>query len=188
MSTKTEQPKPPARHEGTGQAAAAQKNREREARKRVIGECERLGFPREDWPAFVQTDLGPEYSHSFIPEPFQPPEFDRLQESWPDWVKRFDVALGQYREKQIHLPEFWVREGVDEPIPEARRSRGPGKKGRNSATDARYEWAARRLMGVAWKEIAYLAGLPEYRVRKPATRVLSLAGWDQQPTEDDSEK
>jgi hypothetical protein len=98
-----------------------------------------------------------------------------LRESMRDWVKKADAAWDRYRDRQVRLFEFLVEKGVDEPIPH-KRSRGPGTKGRNVEIDARYEWAARRLTGDAWKVIAIDAGVSEHRVRKPATEVLKIAG------------
>lgn len=175
MSAETQQPK--AQSSGTGQAAAAQKFREWEARNRIIEELERLGIPRQDWPAYVQRPAKPEFSESHQFECFQPPDIDMLRESMRDWVKKADAAWDRCRDRQVRLFEFLVEKGVDEPIPH-KRSRGPGTKGRNVEIDARYEWAARRLTGDAWKVIAIDAGVSEHRVRKPATEVLKIAGWE----------
>src|ERR1017187_7357085 len=56
MSAETQQPK--AQSSGTGQAAAAQKFREWEARNRIIEELERLGIPPPEWEAelFYEQD------------------------------------------------------------------------------------------------------------------------------------
>ena len=178
MGAGTKQPKPLPQSPVRGLAAVAQKFREWEARNRIIEELERLGIPRQDWPAYVQRPAKPDFSASHRFECFQPPDIDLLRESMRDWVKKADAAWGRYRDRQVRLFAFLVEKGVDEPIPD-KRSRGPGKKGRNMAIDARYEWAARRLIGVAWKVIAIDAGLAESRVRMAATEVLRIAGWIQ---------
>jgi hypothetical protein len=122
---------------------------------------------------------GTKYSLYLTPAPFQAPHFDRLQESSSDWKKKADALWERHRDAQIRVFDSWVKLGVDERIPEAKRPRGPGRKGRNVEPDARYEWAARRLKGDAWKEIAFVAGRPQDRVRKAAIAVLRIAGWEE---------
>ena len=51
----TKKPPRPPRQSGFGQAAAAAKNREREARFRIIGALNRLSIPFPRWPDFVQA-------------------------------------------------------------------------------------------------------------------------------------
>src|ERR1039457_6925270 len=64
MGAGTKQPKPLPQSPVSGLAAAAQKFREWEARNRIIEELERLGIPRQDWPADVQRPAKPEFSES----------------------------------------------------------------------------------------------------------------------------
>src|ERR1039457_3071284 len=83
MSAETQQPK--AQSSGTGQAAAAQKFREWEARNRIIEELERLGIPRQDWPAYVQRPANAEARNRIIEE-LEPLGIPR--QDWPAYVQR----------------------------------------------------------------------------------------------------
>ena len=79
--------KPEPRREGAeGLAAAAGKNRERDARLRIVDAFGRLGIPYNQWPDLVRvfyTDQQQriEYHQFMTPSPFQAPDFDRLSES-----------------------------------------------------------------------------------------------------------
>ena len=167
----------------TGDAAAAKKNREIKVRLQIIEAFRRLGIPQRDWPDFVQMfytspEERTEYCDSFEPLSFQPPVFDRLHESPPEWTKRADAAWKQHRDRFLEQCQFWVTAGVDEEIPLAKSTRGTGRTGRrlNAPPALRVEWAARRLSGAAWKEIAN-ESFKEDQVKKAASEVLRLAGW-----------
>ena len=183
MKTERKQPKPPAEMRGTGQAEAAQQNRQREARMRIVKALERMRIPREKWQPIVQSPAGPEYWQTVTPDPFHPPVFNRLHQSLTDWANKADVAWTRHRDDQIQLFQSWVTLGVDDPIPEEKRSRGPGKTRRNVTPDARYDWAALRLCGMEWKQIAIDYDVTEDRVRKAATPVLRLADWARPPAD-----
>jgi hypothetical protein len=98
------------------------------------------------------------------PSPFQPPDFDRLNESPQAWVKVADKAWELHRNKFLKECEEWVRAGVDEEIVKVKRARGTGRKspshvagkrrGGNTRIDRRYEWAAKYLVKMPLKEIA----------------------------------
>jgi len=101
-----------------------------------------------------------------------------LRQSRDEWVKAADAAWQQHRDRFLKAVQFWVTNGVDEEIPPAKSTRGAGQKGRrlNTPPNLRFEWAARRLSGAAWKEIAD-ESFKQDRVQKAATEVLKLAGW-----------
>jgi hypothetical protein len=167
----------------TGDAAAALKNREIRVRLQIIDALQRLGTPMSEWPDFVQTFYrNPQertaYSDSFESLPFYPPIFDRLSQSPAEWVKVANTAWEQHRDRFLKQCQFGVIAGVDEEIPVAKSTRGPGRKGRrrNAALGLRFEWAARRLSGAAWKEIP-TESFNEDQVKKTASEVLKLAGW-----------
>jgi len=165
----------------TGDAAAAVKNREIRARLQIIGAFQSLGIPRSQWPDFVKdfhTDpqARTEFQHSAVPPPFQPPDFDRLRESPQDWIKKSSAAWQEHQGRFLEAEQHWVTEGVDEEIPPAKGTRGTGRKRRNAPLDLRYQWAARRLSGAAWKEIPS-GSFTGNQVKKAATAALRLAGW-----------
>ncbi len=81
--------------EVSGEAAAAQKNRQTEARLGVIDAFGRLGIRHDRWPDFVRAfSTDPQqrttYNALMTPRPCQPPEFDRLNQSYKDWVRLAD--------------------------------------------------------------------------------------------------
>lgn len=167
-SQEAKQPEPP-RQGIQGEAAAAGKNREREARLRIIDAFGRIGLSYRQWPDFVQAFYSDplqriEYRQFMMPSPFQAPDFDRLNQSPKDWVRVADQAWEVHRKKFLQECEDWVSAGVDEPIAEVKCARGTGKKasargggrrrGGNTPMDRRYEWAARYLLKVPLKEIA----------------------------------
>ena len=114
--------------------------------------------------------------------PFQPPAFDRLNESPKEWKKKADEKWEQHCEPFLKNCESWVQQGVDEKIAETKHRRGVGKaqsprKRRNTAIEHRYEWAALRVCGEAWKEIAARYKCKESTVIKAASEVLHVAHW-----------
>jgi len=163
-----------------GDAAVAKKNREIKVRHQIIEAFQRLGIPQRDQPDFVRTfnadpDEPTGYYDSLEPLSFQPPVFDRLHESPQEWTKRADAAWQQHRDRFLKL---WVTRGVDEEIPLTKSTRGTGRAGRrlNAPLALRVEWAARRLSGAAWKEIAE-EPFKEDQVKKAAREILRQADW-----------
>ena len=167
----------------TGEAAAAAKNRQISARLQIIEGLRRLGVPHLEWPDFVRTFCtNPQerqgYHASISPPSFQPPDFERLHESPEQWAKKADAAWQKHRDGVLKQWQSWATEGVDEEIPPTKNTRGPGRKWHrlNAPLDVRPDWAARRLMGESWKEIAG-DRFKQDQVRKGASELLKLAGW-----------
>lgn len=165
----------------TGEPAAAARNREIRARLQIIEAFQRLGIPHREWPDFVRTFYtNPQaregYRASISPLPFQPPDFERLNESPAQWAKKADAAWKQYRDGLLKQWQSWVTAGVDEEIPPEKNIRGPGRSGRNAPPDAHAEWAARRLIGMSWKEIASDQFNVD-QVKKAAIEMIKRAGW-----------
>ena len=167
----------------TGQAAAAAKNRETTVRLQIVEAFQQLGISDREWPDCVRRfysnpEARKEYIESNDPLPFQPPAFDRLHQSPEEWTKVADAAWQRHRDGFLKLCQSWVTAGVDQEIPPAKSRRGPGRNGRrlNAPLDLRYKWAARRLNGAAWKEIAGEFS-KEDQVKKAAVKVLKAAGW-----------
>jgi hypothetical protein len=161
-----------------GQVAAAQQNRQREARMRIQQELVRLRIPTVKWPGFAQEPVYSELRHSIVPPPFKPPEFERLRESVHDWEVRADESWNAYKQRFKDSEDFYVEKGINEALPKKKGMRGRGTKGvrgKNSIIHLRYEWAAKRLCGYSWKQISDSTG-PD-TVRKAATEVLRVAGW-----------
>jgi hypothetical protein len=178
-------PPSPDQHAGDpmtnqGEAWAAEQNRKQEARTRIV-EALRSIVPYNQWPSFVQaweTDPGtkPKFSHQVLLLPFQPPAFERLgQQSIDEWKNSADAAWEQHRNRIIAQQQAAEERGIDEKIPTLKRIRGQGKTNHNANIEERYKWAARRLLGGGWKEIAEDAD--ESTVRKAASQVLHTAGW-----------
>lgn len=182
------QPTSSAQSRDSGQAAAAEKNRVREARLSIIMALQRLGQPYVEWPSFVRKfseHLGenPKYKQRIAPSPFQPPDFDRLNQSPKDWIEAADRAWQRHRDRFLRGCRFWATIGVDDEIPVAKSSRGPGspalngKRGKTTATERRYEWAAQYLCGVPLKEIAGQSGAEPSTVGRIARATLRQAEW-----------
>jgi hypothetical protein len=173
-----------------GQAAAAEKNRQREARLSIIQALARLGIPFHEWPDFVQayyTDSHQqnEYRQLMMPSPFQAPDFDRLNQSPDDWINEADRAWALHRNTFLQECENWVKAGVDEKIVEAKRPRCPGKssthegvqlRGDNTPIRLRYEWAAKYLARIPLKEIAG-ENADASTVGRIARQIVRSAGW-----------
>ena len=165
----------------TGEPEAARKNRAIRAREQIIEGLQRQGIPYRDWPDVVRAFYtNPQerqgYSASISPLRFDPPPFDRLNETPEEWAKRADEAWRKHRDDFLKWINTFVALGVDEKIPPRKRTRGSRRKERNAPPDQRANWAARRLMGTPWKEIAD-DRFHEDQVRKAATDLLKLAGW-----------
>ena len=165
----------------TGEAAAAIKNRQVGARLQIVAAFQRLGLPYREWPDFVQKfHASPQaqalFQESISPPGFQPPDFERLTESAAEWKKRADAGWRRHRDDFLQQCQSFVELGIDEEIPPTKNIRGGGRKGRNAPTDQRFEWAARRLMGAPWKEIA-AESFQVDQVKKAASEVLKRADW-----------
>lgn len=162
-----------------GEVWAARKNREREERTRIVEALRDLGVRQDEWPTMVRdwraTALTlPNYSYQQLPSHFQPPAYDRLGvQSLNEWRTAADNAWAAHRAEFIATCRYWESKLFDERIPPAPRTRGAGKSGRNTDVKDRYTWAALRLMGTPWKEIA--AGTST--IKKAASRILHLANW-----------
>jgi hypothetical protein len=90
-------PRPRAPARSSGQAAAAQKNREREVRELIVRALQKSdGTSHAKWPDFIQEFLRSSdqkaYRQPISPALFQPPAFDRLNQSPEDWVKAADAG------------------------------------------------------------------------------------------------
>lgn len=157
-----------------------------EARNNIISAFRRLDIAEEKWSPLIGPEpaLGKVTRMPAENEYFKPPVFDRFQHSPEEWKTLADVAWQKHRDKLMERWLSWERMGVDEPVPRRKQRRHRGTTGRNAGLDQRYEWAALRLLGEPWKEIAvkYLKCLTEAEVRKAentvrkaATELLGLA-------------
>jgi hypothetical protein len=175
--------------EVAGEAAAAEKNRQREARSRIVDAYGRLGIEFKAWPALVRafyTNPQLQYSSQTSPLPFQAPDFDRLNQSPEDWAKEADGEWEKHKKEFLQGCQSWVEIGVDEEIEATVRARGPGKKGPakagsrkrkdNTPMDKRYEWVARYL---AREPLKAIAGPDDDAsvVGRVVREILQLAGW-----------
>jgi len=152
-----------AQSRDSGQAAAAKRNRVREARLSIIAALQRLGQQHAKRPSFIRKfkeHVGQDsnYQQRISPPPFQPPDFDRLNQSPREWMEGADRAWQLHRDRFLRGCRFWATVGVDDEIPAAKPARRPGfpalKRRHNTAMDRRFEWAAQYLCRVPLKEIA----------------------------------
>lgn len=132
------------------------------------------------------------HSMFLFPEPFQfsCPDFHRYEESIEEWSARTDAELQrawqQALAEHVETLHGWKRwdEDIDGlTIAEPKRRRGPGKTGRTSSFEDRCKWAAERILGRGWKEIAgqYLPDRQNAAatVRQGATELLRTAHLDE---------
>ena len=171
-----------------GQAAAARKNRENQTRQQIVRALESLGSAfRTEWPGFVREFCRDPLEQTIftdcaLPPPFQPPEFDRLNQTPEEWAKAASAAWDQSRERFLQSCHDWVVTGVDEQIPATRTVRGPGSKpkserGKNTVLERRYLWAAKYLLQVPRKEIAAQDNANVTTVGRVARETLLQANW-----------
>lgn len=166
-------------------SAGAEANRQLQTREKILGAAEQLKVPRKQWPVILQAFADSNRSKFRAPSqpaPFQAPAFDRLNQSAEEWVTTADAHWERHKDNFLRRFRAWQRLGVDGKIPQPKRHRGPASnpaQGRrnNSAIEKRYEWAALRICGDAWKEIAAKYGARESTVTKAATTILQEAGW-----------
>jgi hypothetical protein len=131
-----------------------------------------------------------EYDDRVTPEKFQPPDWDRLVQTYADWEKEADQAWTNYKRIFRNINDFCVEVGVDERIEPPSRTRGGRtksadagkvrKRGKNTPLEQRYEWAAKYLLGVPLKEIAD-ADADASTVGRIARATLREAGWPTKP-------
>ena len=170
-----------------GQADAARKNRETQTRQKIVRALQCLGMEFCTWPDFVQEFYrDPREQTVFqdcaIPPPFQPAEFDRLNQSPEDWAKAANADWQQHLDRFLQSCQAWVVAGVDEEIPGAKQVRGPGiklggERGKNTILKRRHVWAAKYLMLVPLKEIAGQDDADATTVGRIARATLSQAKW-----------
>jgi hypothetical protein len=167
------------------QAAAAATNRQQPVRKTIVAALRELNIPENKWPEPLQKFAAlvrpPKNRQPFAVPPFHPPVFDRLNELPKEWAKRADEAWTVHRDQFLERLGYWVKAGVDKEMPPPRASRGsgnsPAKQRRNLPLNQRYEWAALRLIGTQWKEIAARYSVKESTVIKAANTLINGAGW-----------
>ena len=166
------------------QKAGAVANRQNMARTAILAALDRLKIPEDRWPKFVvdykaRQAQHPKFRQRLHSPPFAPPVFDPLNQSTSDWVKAADAAWARHRDQFLEKREFWKKVGVDAEIPPSKQARLSGK---TASVTQRYDWAAMRLCGDPWKEIAAKEQKKESTVTKAATAVLEMADWPTKPT------
>jgi len=125
----------------------------REERNRIIAAFERLGIPREKWLPLVGPEPPQIYQSLRSLEKFTPPAFNSYEQTEEEWIALADEAWRKFRDNLVQRQRLARQLGVDEVLKPKRR-RGQGKTARNARVEDGYEWAALRLMGMQWKEIA----------------------------------
>ncbi|HEV3332028.1 MAG TPA: hypothetical protein VG096_13645 [Bryobacteraceae bacterium] len=173
----------------SGQAAAARKNQERKAREGIVRALQRLGAAYTNWPDLVRefytNTSETAYRQPISPPAFQPPVFDRLNQSPTDWIKSATAAWEEHRDRFLRGCDFWATVGVDDEIPVGKPTRGGGtcgpngKRGYNTAIDQRNEWAAKYLVRVPLKEIAAQDCADPSTVGRIARGILRQANWQE---------
>ena len=94
-----------------GQAAVAEKNRQRKIRLRIIETFIRLGIPYVQWPDFARAYYAEpsqriEFHYAVFPSAFQAPAFDRSNQLPEDWVKMADGAWELHRKRSLECCEL----------------------------------------------------------------------------------
>jgi hypothetical protein len=182
--------KPPVKSRTiSGQVAAVKGDRANHERASIVRALEKMGpdFAKR-WPDFVvdfsrNRNQHSEYQQPVWPGCFQPPAFDRLNQSPAEWKRIADRAWEEHRDGFLKECQFWETAGLDEEIPPAKRMRGPratigrGKRRNNSVVELRHAWAAKRLLGFRIKEIAAHDGADPSTVGRIARQILRQANW-----------
>jgi hypothetical protein len=145
---------------------------------------QRLKIPQACLPAEIQGHISSHRTKArsrLAPPHFKPPAFDRLNETEAEWVEKSDRAWKQHQEAFLERSHGWERLGVSATLPPVKSTRGrgevkPDRKRSNSTPAQRYEWAALRLVGNSWKEIAARYQAKESAVTKAATAILRKCG------------
>jgi hypothetical protein len=164
------------RKASTRSSDSAPKRGREEAQERMIAALVRLERPL---PPVTQFRSKSEGRQRFEAPPFQPPMFDSFRQTPEQWRKSADAAWKTYRSAQLIRMRYWADHGLDARGP--MNLRGPGKTERNHRIEDRAEWAARRLSGDSWKEIAAVTGADVSTVMKAASEILRTAGWPTRP-------
>jgi hypothetical protein len=122
---------------------------ERQERQRVIAAFQRLAVPAETWTPLVGPEPTERDGGWIALDPFRPPAFNRYEETPEEWKARATSEFQEYLDDLLADWQIWMRIGFDKPV------RGPKRRRAGKASIAqRYEWAAHRLIGREWKDIA----------------------------------
>ena len=159
----------------------------RQERNRVLEACKRLGMPADVLDALHRLEPARIY-HSWVsPKSFRPPPFRKYDQSPEEWKAIADAEWQKFRDAWIQDCLSFESAGVDEPVSQPKPPRGPGKSGRNADIAERYEWAALRLAGLSYKEIASRYRTTDFEqelmsaadaVRKSTNELLRTTGLD----------
>lgn len=151
-------------------------------RRQIIKALQRLGIPRGKWPTAIATELIQNQGGHTPGEPFSPPAFNPYEQTPDEWKACACAEFQEYLDRFLKGYQACVNLGIDEPVqlPKQRRNR-------DANIDERYEWAALKLVGYQWKEIALQyrdistqkdLDKAEDAVRKSAHDILRAAGLD----------
>ena len=155
----------------------------RDERMRFIQAFQRLGESRETWSRLVGPEPTVIYGGQMPGEPFWPPAFNPYEQTPEEWKALALAECQNYLDQFLKSYQASVNIGLDERLQLPKQSRV-----RNASINERYEWAALRLMGVSWKEIAgrycHCATQEDFdkakvAVRKTATETLRRARLEQ---------
>jgi hypothetical protein len=168
----------PTRREGTAKQKPA---------SQIVDALRWLGIEFVAWPDFVQEFYrDPQgqilFEDCALAMPFQPPEFDRLNQSPEGWSKTADDAWQRHRDDFLKHCQAWVVARVDEASLAVKQIRGPGAKrrgarGKKTVLEERYIWAAKYLLHVPLKEIAGQHEADAATVGRVARSLLRQAQW-----------
>jgi len=121
----------------------------RDERQRIIQAFQHLGIPRETWSQLVGPDPIVNNGGQVPGDPLRPPAFNPYEQTPDEWRRLAHAELDEYLDEFLKSCQACVNIGLDEPVelPKQRRNR-------TASINERYEWAALRLMGHQWVEIA----------------------------------
>jgi hypothetical protein len=97
---------------------------------------------------------------------FELPSFHISQQTTEEYRREALKQFQKFLDDQMN--KYWWCINVDAPVAEPRKRRGPGRTGRNAATNARFEWAVLRWFGLSWECIAGL-----YRLCKSQKELMA---------------
>jgi hypothetical protein len=126
------------------------------ARAYLLQALDRLEIPRDRWPPFRSLNLpSPEMAFFTRPPDFKPPFFDFMKDSPPEWRHRAGALWAAHSDAFLERCEQEIarmlNSGQYVTIPPLRSS---GAKRTIPSAAVRFEWAALRLSGLTYPEIA----------------------------------
>jgi hypothetical protein len=135
------------------------------AKARLLQALDRLQIPSDKWPSFRSLNLpSPEMAFYTRPPDFKPPVFDFMRDSPAEWRRQAGARWKDHCDSFLKRCEEEIARmessGQYVTIPPLRSS---GPKRTIPPAEVRFEWAALRLSGLTYPEIARKYSSPRQR-------------------------